>query len=239
MGVISPIPTDANGQPKQTGALQQLGKDDYLQLLITKLENQDPMKPMADEDFVAQLAQFSTLEQMNNIAEGMGESNELDYLQMQSINNTMAAGLIGNDIKAQANGYSGVLLSEDDPATISFSLSDAAATVDFVITDALGREVRSVTVNGMAPGEQLYAWNGEDNNGDRVRPGVYDVDIRAYDGNGDPIDHTMRLVGPVESIAYRDGAAYLQVNGKELSLGDIIAIGRPGAFTVEAQELDD
>ncbi len=238
MGVISPIPTDSNGRPKETGAMQSLGKDDFLQLLIAKLENQDPMQPMADEDFIAQLAQFSTLEQMNNIANGISESNEWDFLQMQSINNTMAAGLIGNDIKATAGDYNGLLLTDDESATIAFDLSDAAATVDFVITDEIGNQIRTVTVAGVPPGEQLYAWDGKDNDGDRVRSGMYNVEIRAYDGNGDKVDHTMQLVGPVQSIAYRDGSAYLEVNGKALSLGDIISIGRPGAFTVSARDLE-
>ena len=98
MSFISPIPTDSRGNEIKTGSAQELGRNDFLELLIAKLQNQDPLKPMEDEDFIAQLAQFSSLEQMNNIAEGISASNEWDFLQMQSINNTMAAGLIGKEV---------------------------------------------------------------------------------------------------------------------------------------------
>ena len=83
-----------------TGSVQNLGKDEFLQLMVTKLQNQDPLNPMEDEDYIAQLAQFSSLEQLTNISDGLDESNEWDYLQMQSINNVMAAGLIGKEVEA-------------------------------------------------------------------------------------------------------------------------------------------
>ena len=50
---------------------KQLGKDDFLKLLITQLTQQDPTNPMKDQDFIAQMAQFSSLEQMKNISSGI------------------------------------------------------------------------------------------------------------------------------------------------------------------------
>lgn len=55
---------------------QLLGKDEFLQLLVTQLRYQDPMEPMKDNEFIAQLAQFSTLEQMKNVAQGIEQLNE-------------------------------------------------------------------------------------------------------------------------------------------------------------------
>lgn len=68
-----------------------LGKDDFLKLLVTQLKYQDPLKPMEDREFIAQTAQFSSLEQMQNI-----NQNFALFLQMQSISNS--ASLINREV---------------------------------------------------------------------------------------------------------------------------------------------
>jgi len=123
MGIISPIPTDTNGQPIKAAGMKSLGKDDFLQLLVTKMQNQDPLSPMEDEAFIAQLAQFSTLEQMNNISDGIATSNQWDFLQMQSLNNVMASGLIGREVTAD---FTGIYLEDGSDSTISFALDKPA-----------------------------------------------------------------------------------------------------------------
>ncbi|MGB9679885.1 MAG: flagellar hook capping FlgD N-terminal domain-containing protein [Thermoanaerobacteraceae bacterium] len=66
-----------------------LGKDDFLKLLVTQLKNQDPLNPMDDKEFIAQMAQFSTLEQMQNMNSGF--------------NNLRAIGLLGKNVYATLN----------------------------------------------------------------------------------------------------------------------------------------
>jgi len=91
-----------------------INKDEFLHLLITQLKNQDPLNPMDDKDFVAQLATFSNLEQMTGINTSMTSL----LRQQQQLNTTAAVGMIGLEVKAQ-DGTSGVVSSVvvDDKGT--------------------------------------------------------------------------------------------------------------------------
>lgn len=226
MTFISPIPTDTNGQPRQTGSMS-LGKDDFLQLLVKKLQYQDPLNPMQDEDFIAQLAQFSSLEQMNNISNGIAESNQWDLLQMQSLNNTMASGLIGKDIKAT---YDGVYVDGETDPTVSYRTSEYAEKISFVVKDAEGNTVVTLDETEIQPGTHSITWDGKDQMGNRVDAGLYTVEAVATGADGAEFTPSLSLVGTVSAISYRNGAAYLLVNGTEISLGDVTAVGEPGAF---------
>lgn len=100
----------ANGQSTRTKQ-EGMGKDDFLKLLVTQLRYQDPMKPMEDKEFIAQMAQFSSLEQMQNLNASM--------LTVQ------ASGMIGNQVKwtddygeEQAGIVSSVRITDGKPSLV-------------------------------------------------------------------------------------------------------------------------
>ncbi len=228
MSFISPIPTGADGKPKTTGSMQSLGKNDFLQLLVTKLENQDPLKPMEDENFIAQLAQFATLEQMNNISEGITSQNQWSMLSMQSLNNAMAAGLIGKEIKAT---YSSIYVDSSNKPTISYTADQPASTIDFVVKDSAGQVVTTFQQKNVDAGVNSITWDGTDQMGNRVEPGSYTIEATATSLSGQTFKPSLSLVGVVSSILYKDGAAYLRVDGVDIPLGDVTAVGDKGSFT--------
>jgi flagellar basal-body rod modification protein FlgD len=86
---IWPNYSTQNVQAAARKPVKELGKDQFLQILVTQLRNQDPMQPMQDKEFIAQMAQFSSLEQMMNM------SKEMTSLRQSA---GMAAALIGKEV---------------------------------------------------------------------------------------------------------------------------------------------
>jgi flagellar basal-body rod modification protein FlgD len=225
MGIISPVASDGSGNQSMSGNKQVMGKDDFLQLLVTKLRYQDPLNPLQDEDFAAQLAQFSSLEQMQNISDGIAQSNQWDLLQMQSLNNAMASGFIGREIEAN---YDTVYVDNSKPATISFTLPDAASQVTLTIKDSDGNVVRTITEDQLSDGAHELQWDAKDTAGNTVPDGTYTVEASAKAEDGTAMTPKLSLIGVVESVLYRDGSAYMHVNGIDIPLGDITAVAEPG-----------
>lgn len=221
MGVISPLGTDSNGELLTTGHLKELGKDDFLELLVTKLKNQDPLDPMDDEAFIAELAQFSSLEQLQNLNDALSNSLDYDYLQMQTINNTMATSLIGKEVKAS---YSDIYLDDINQPEIGYTLTDNAASVQISIMDADGNVVAQRTVEDVAAGNNSYQWDGKDDDGERLSDGYYSVEIDAYNADGGTLTTSVYVEGRVTGVVYYDGSAYLQVNGTEIPLSGVSEI---------------
>ncbi len=223
MSFISPVATDASGNTKTTGT-ESLGKDDFLQLMVTKLQYQDPLNPMEDEDFIAQLAQFSSLEQMSNIADGIETSNQWDYLQMQSMNNVMAAGFIGKEVTAD---YSGLYFDGSTSPNITFSTSVNAEQIKFVVTDTDKNVVATLTKEDVAAGTGTITWDGKNDAGNRVDAGYYTITATGTNAAGKTFTPDLTLKGVVSKVVYRDGSSYLVVNGTELALGDVVSIADP------------
>jgi flagellar basal-body rod modification protein FlgD len=94
--ISSAVAADNSTDPATESAFGDafIGKDGFLKLLITQLQNQDPLEPMSNEDFAAQLAQFSSLEQMQNLNESFGKLTDLTKLGS-------SASLIGKDVTYQ------------------------------------------------------------------------------------------------------------------------------------------
>jgi flagellar basal-body rod modification protein FlgD len=201
---------------------RELGKDEFLKMLITQLRHQDPMDPMKDQDFIAQLAQFSSLEQMTNMNDNLTENLNWNYLLSQTINNTMATSLLGREVKALGNE---VYLPADGETELHYKLGAYAETVTIEIFDGSGAKVASYTVGKVGEGDQLFEWDGRTMHGERAQPGTYSFRVTAVDVNGADITVMPYTLGIVEGVQYLEGQAYLIIDGAKISLGDVIEVG--------------
>lgn len=109
MGYMTPILSDSSytktvESHENIKVKKELGKDDFLNLLIAQLKNQDPLNPMKDQEFIAQLATFSSLEQVSNMNKNLEE-----FLKQQQYQNSVAAAsMIGKEITS-VDGENGIV----------------------------------------------------------------------------------------------------------------------------------
>ncbi|WP_035244127.1 flagellar hook assembly protein FlgD [Desulfonatronovibrio hydrogenovorans] len=196
----------------------QLGKMEFLKLLITQLENQDPLNPMDDKEFVAQLAQFSSLEQMTNIAEDVNAIRENSTVH----DLTGAVGFIGREVMAY--GYE---LSKDGShvSTMYYTLPEAAKKMYINIFDQNGNMVQTVELQGRQAGNYEFKWDGKDYNGNSLADGNYLVYMAAEGLNGEPVMIDSYVSGRVSGVQNFGGEPYLRLtDGRLLKFSEVTEI---------------
>lgn len=201
-------------------------KDGFFKLLIAQMQYQDPFNPMESGEMMSQMAQFSTLEQLQNINGNLTSSLQWDLLFNQTINNTMATSLIGREVEAIGQELS---LTKTGTTSMRYDLSSFAREVSIEVTDVNGDVVFTEFKKDLDTGSHDWVWNGENAEGKRLPPGTYSVSITAKDLSGDPVSVQSFRIGIVESIEYSSGQAFLIVNGQRIPLGDIQRISVGGS----------
>jgi flagellar basal-body rod modification protein FlgD len=155
-----------------------LGKQDFLKLLITQLQNQDPLNPDNPTQFTAQLAQFSSLEQMYNLNDSM---NSLVSSTDKSTNMS-ALNLMGKQVTYAGSSfnYSG------NPVQLGYTLdsTSSAAQVQLLIQDSSGNTIRVLDGTDLKAGNHFITWDGLDQNGNAVDSGDYTVTVQAVGQDG-------------------------------------------------------
>lgn len=201
---------------RSQGPKNSLGKDAFLLLLVTQLQNQDPLKPMDDKEFTAQLAQFSSLEEMKNI------SKSIDGLvaSQSSMTKTDAVGFIGKEIKA-SGGYARV--SNWSASPLQYELEKDASFVEIKISDSSGKLVRAIHTSGGA-GASLVTWDGRDGNGNILPDGEYTYEVTASDSTGGNVQAKTTMTGTVIGVKYELGEPYLMIGSVKVALSNVMEV---------------
>ncbi|SMO59372.1 flagellar hook assembly protein FlgD [Fodinibius sediminis] len=221
---ISPIAAQTQqqttGGPQQLGN-QEMGKDEFLKLLVAQMKNQDPINPMDGTKFASQLAQFNSVEQLINLNDGIQRLSKSQQMMNSGLNNTMAASLTGKSVRAMSSRV-GVMQGQD--TEIQFQLNGAASKTTLTITDSAGNIVRSEELGGRSSGDHSWSWDGASDSGARVPNGTYTVDIKAENPEG-AVTSLSFIEGTAEKVHYTSDGVELMVNGVYVPLGDVEEIG--------------
>jgi len=194
----------------------ELGKDEFLRLLTTQLANQDPLSPMDNQAFIAQLAQFASVEQLRDV----GQRLDTLLVAQAAANQLSTATLVGKDVRFRTTG---VELASGQAAAITSQLP-AAADVTVAIRDATGRTVRTLALGHRPAGELAISWDGCDERGTPMPAGRYEVAVSGVTADGTRIAAELTSSGRVSGVEFADGAAQLLVGKSRIPLFDVLAI---------------
>jgi flagellar basal-body rod modification protein FlgD len=192
-----------------------LGQDDFLKMLIAQLQNQDPLNPLQGADFAAQLAQFSSLDQLTQI------NTQLSTLasSLSSANNSQVVGLIGDEVVANGNS----ITVSGATTNLAYNLSQNASQGTIKISDSQGNLVQTLTFGSQQAGSNTINWDTSS-----VQPGTYTFTVSATDSTGNPVTASTMTTGLVTGVTYQNGVPYLSVNGQNVAFGDILYITTSG-----------
>ncbi|MCH8552847.1 MAG: flagellar hook assembly protein FlgD [Natronospirillum sp.] len=161
---------------------QELGKDEFLKLMIAQMNNQNPLEPTENGEFIAQLAQFSTVEGITNMADGF----ETLSASMRSSQALQASSLVGGAVTV--DGETSSMLRYGDLVYGSAKIQPGSDNLRLRIETEGGEEVESVDLGFQPDGELNFKWNGMDL---EVNGRMMDIDYDKFpvDEDGNPLPH--------------------------------------------------
>ncbi|AKU93022.1 flagellar hook assembly protein FlgD [Vulgatibacter incomptus] len=213
----SGIPISQPAAASADRADSSLGKDDFVKLLMAQLGNQDPTSPMDSQAFVAQLAQFANLEQL----QGIGSRLDSLLIAQTSSNQTATASLVGRELVYRTDS---VHLDGVSGANVMAELSAPASTVTVTVTDSTGKTVRTIRLGAAEKGSFTYGWDGLDDSGVPLPAGDYKVRIAAADEKGKSVSVEQRGRAIASGVSFANGYPELIVAGRRIKLSDVVEI---------------
>jgi len=208
----------ATARKKDLGALNQ---EDFMQLMLQQLKSQDPFKPTDNTQFIAQMAQLSSVTGISEMKNSLVDV--VDSLRSSQV--LSASNLLGREVLVSKDTFS---LSAAAPSVIAqIELAKPAQQVDIEIRNASGAVVRRMQSGAQAEGPLQFAWDGKDDSGAAVVAGDYTIQATATtDGQRLALEMQMRAAVTGVSLPTGGQGPQLQVQGLgTLKLSDVKEVG--------------
>ena len=198
---------------------EDVGIDQFLTLFIAQIKNQDPLSPLDSAEFTAQLAQFTSVEQL------YGMNKSLSYIK-ETLNDQGGQqdliGLIGKTVKADENTIS----VENGEVLSGFFNLDEKADITVSIFDSNGLKIRTLYPGWKDKGEYNINWDGRDESGEIVQDGAYTFEVTARDENGYYVEASTYISGEVTGVTYKYDTPYLTIGDRLINRDNIIEVNK-------------
>ena len=198
----------------------QLGKDDFLRLLTVQLRYQDPLNPMQDTDFIAQMAQFSSLEQLQNMNRSLDKNLGSDEQLNTAFNNNIVTALVGKTVEIPTVE---IEFDGDKPSTVSYRLDAGARSAKLQILDGRSQLVREFDLDITRPRGSVE-WDGKSRFDTEVPAGAYRVLVLAEDISGGAVKADVLSPVRVDAVRYDSQGARIWAGNRELTLEELFGV---------------
>jgi flagellar basal-body rod modification protein FlgD len=201
---------------------QVVSQQEFLTLFIEQLKRQDPLSPLQPEQLTAQLAQFSSLEQLTGI------NSRLDALAATTRGTTSSAllGLIGREVRIEGGA---IELRGGAAPEVVYRLDAAADRVTATVRASNGAVVRQVELGAQPTGEHTFVFDGQTTLGGAVADGRYTVEVTATSvGNPEPTPLEVLTIATVDGVDLAADPPAILAGGRRLGLEDVREV-RAGA----------
>jgi flagellar basal-body rod modification protein FlgD len=205
---VDAVTTPPQQQAQQNqGPNDRLDKQDFLELLTIQLSQQDPLNPMDNQAFIAQLSQLATVERLENMSASM------ESMAMAQAANTSAqiVGFIGQEVVVDG---ADIAVADGKPShEFGFNLTEDAAEIEVIVRNEDGEIVRTMKLEGRDAGEHAVDWDGKDDDGSPVADGKYTFEVHATDTDGEKVAASTQSTRKVTGVTYEDGFPRLLLQG--------------------------
>jgi flagellar basal-body rod modification protein FlgD len=198
-----------------------MGQDEFLKMFMAQMKNQDPLNPMQGSDMAAQLAQFSSVEQLTKVNTNLEsmKSSQDESTRLDALN------FIGKEIVASGNALS---LEEGKVAEGRFDLSESAQC-SVLIKNSSGTTVGSFSLGTLGPGAHTFQWSGHDSSGNLLSPGTYNFQVMGKTSAGKIVSGDPRVSGKVTGVNLENGGVKLNIGEVPVGISEVMDIITPVA----------
>jgi flagellar basal-body rod modification protein FlgD len=193
-----------------------LTSSDFLSLLTSELQNQDPLNATSTTDFINQLTSYANFTEQESTNASMSSlaSSFSSLVTLNSVN------YIGHTVEAKAD----TATLSNGSATFGYSLSSAASDVSISVKDSSGNTVWTGSGTGNS-GSNSFTWDGKNSSGTQLSDGgQYTISVTATDSAGNSVFNYSTVTGTVTGIDTSTSTPSLTVNGVSVSASNIIGV---------------
>ena len=185
----------------------ELDKNAFLRLMVTQLNNQDPLNPQDSGEFISQLAQFSAVEGIENL----NRTFEVMAISLQSSQALQASALVGRSVQVRSDSS---FLADGEGITGNVKLASSSSNLVVNISDSAGALVARLDLGSQVRGNVKFRWDGLNDSGLRLPPGEYQFKAEALVG-GDTQQLELALSANVDSVTINpDRSVTLNLAGR-------------------------